>query len=104
MRVMLSVRFAGVALALFIAGLVSFPSFPTTGAGLFSSSPAISVNRALKGDRLPPAKSTVWQREFGMPVSPVAAQPRVRIPVGCDAAFSSISSPHLANVFRRCMA
>jgi hypothetical protein len=104
MRAMLSVRFAGVALALFIAGLVSFPSFPTTGAGLFSTPAAISVNRVRKGDRQPPAKSTVWQREFGMPVLPAPSPPRARIPIGCDAAFSPISSPHLANVFRRCLA
>jgi len=97
---LLSVRFAGVALALFTASLVSFPSFPTTGAGS-TSSPAISVNRPLKGDRLPFAKPTVRPRELGLPVSPV--RPHAQIPVGCDSAFSPISSSRLVHVFRRCM-
>ena len=71
---------------------------------MFSTSAAISVNRAGKGDWQPPVKSAVWQRQFGMPVSPTPSPPRARIPIGCDAAFSPISSPHLANVFRRCLA
>ena len=100
MRSMWSFRVAAVAFALVTASLVSFPSLSTTGVGL-SSTPAASVNRALKGDRLPTAKPTAWQHEFRPPVTPL--QSRARVPVGCDTAFSPISSPRLANVFRRCL-
>ena len=100
MRSMWSFRVAAVAFALVAASLVSFPSLSTTGAGL-SSTPAASVNRALKGDRLPTVTPTAWQHEFWPPVTPL--QSRARVPVGCDASFSPISSPRLANVFQRCL-
>ncbi len=99
---MWSFRVAAVAFALVTASLVSFPSLSTTGVGL-SSTPAASVNRALKGDRLPTAKPTAWQHEFRPPVTPLQSQSRARVPVGCDTSFSPISSPRLANVFRRCL-
>jgi hypothetical protein len=95
-----SVRVAAVVLALFTASFVSFPSFPSTG--LFTSSARISVNRALKADRLPLAESTILRREFGSPASPAQSQSREKVPVGCDSAFSPISAPLLATVFRRC--
>jgi hypothetical protein len=69
-----------------------------------SATPPISVNRSLKGDRLPASNTAVlnapdWQNEFRAKVD---AQSRVPTPVGCDPAFSPISSPRLANVYRRC--
>jgi hypothetical protein len=103
----LSARIAGVvgilSLALVAAGLVSVPSFPMTGAAgaaLPRTERAVSVNRAHKGDRLPIPGSTV--RQFDAPVSP--PRPQSQIPPGCDPTFSPISSPLLANVFRRCIA
>jgi hypothetical protein len=104
----LSVRLArGVgllSLALFTAGVVSFSPLPTTGASLSTTHPAMSVNRALKGDRLPLVRPTVWPRDLiSPPVSPTPAQPQAQIPPGCDRAFSPISSPGLAHVFRRCI-
>ena len=101
MHGMWSFRVAAVAFALVTASLVSFPSLSTTGVGL-TSMPVTPVNRALKGDRLPTAKPTAWQHEFRPPVTPLS-QSRARVPVGCDNAFSPISSPRLANVFRRCL-
>jgi len=115
----LSARGAGVAgilsLALATAALVSTPSFPTT-AGLFSTAPAMSVNRALKGDRLPVLAPNltptlappVGQREPETPApaspqSPARLLPPAPIPPGCDPAFSSISAPLLAHVFKRCI-
>lgn len=97
------VRIAIVAIALVTASLVSFPSFSTTGTGL-GATPPVSVNRALKGDRLPAAQPAAQQHESGFPFSSTQSQSRVRVPVGCDGAFSPISSPRLANIFRRCMA
>jgi len=95
-------RVAAVAFALVAASLVSFPSLSTTGVGL-SSTPAASVNRALKGDRLPTANPTALRQEFRPPVAPLQSQSRARVPLGCDNAFSPVSSPSLANVFRRCL-
>jgi len=65
--------------------------------------PVASVNRALKGDRLPTAKPMAWQHEFPPRVAPLQSQSHARVPVGCDNAFSPVSSPRLANVFRRCL-
>lgn len=101
MRSMWTFRVAAVAFALVTASLICFPSFSTTGAGL-TPTPAISVNRTLKGDRLP-ANPTAWQQEFRPPVAPPQSQSRARVPLGCDNAFSPVSSPGLANVFRRCL-
>ncbi len=108
MGTMLSARVAGavglLSLALLTAGLISLP-IPTTGAALPATSPALSVNRTLKGDRLPISRPTVWPDEHGAdaPGAPVHARSRAQIPFGCDRAFSPISSPLLAHVFRRCM-
>ena len=100
MNAALSARLAGtagaVSLALLSAALITFPVFPTTGAALSTQSPPVSVNRALKGDRLPTERSD----QSG---SPVRTLPQARVPFGCEAAFSPISSPLLASIFRRCM-
>ena len=100
-----------VSLSLFTAALITFPAWPTTGAG-FWKTPSISVNRALKGDRLP-----INGTPDASPLHPISSPPaqlpdesqqatrprtRAQIPLGCDAAFSPISSPLLAHVFRRC--
>jgi len=100
MRRISFVRVVGVLVALFTASFISFPSFPSTG--VFALSPPISVNRALKGDRLPLVEPTALPHRLGLPASPGQAQSRVKVPVGCDSAFSPISSPQLAHVFRRC--
>jgi hypothetical protein len=92
----LFVRIASVLSGLLIASFVAFPSFPSTGFLSFTSS--ISVDRTLKGDRLPLAPTDKTE----MPLPSVPS--REKIPVGCDRAFSPISSPRLANVFRRCTA
>lgn len=100
MRNMWTFRAAAVAFALVTASLVSFPSFSTTSANAIPT-PAVSVNRALKGDRLPSVNPTALK--LRSPVAPLQTQSRARVPVGCDNAFSPISSPRLANVFRRCV-
>jgi hypothetical protein len=97
MRSVLLVRVTGVMLALFTASFISFPSFPSTG--IFTLGPAPAVNRALKGDRLPSVSPAVQTNELGAPARPASSG---KVPVGCEAAFSSISAPQLANVFGRC--
>jgi hypothetical protein len=97
MPVPFSVRFAGVALASFIAGFVAFPSLPNSAPLWLTGNQPMSVDRKLKGDRLP-----LISRELGSQVAPEHSQSRAKVPVGCDAAFSAISTPRMANIFRRC--
>jgi hypothetical protein len=92
----LFVRIAAVVSGLLVASFVAFPSFPSSG--FLSFTPAVSIDRTLKGGRLPPSAPTD-KTEMPMQSAPSS---REKIPVGCDRAFSPISSPRLANVFRRC--
>jgi hypothetical protein len=82
---------------LLVASFIAFPSFPSTGFLVFT--PAVSVDRSLKSDRLP-LDPSADKTEMPAPSAPV----RGTIPIGCDRAFSPISAPRLANVFRRCAA
>jgi hypothetical protein len=102
MRVPLVVRFASVALASFVAGFVAFPSLPNSAPLWLTGREPVSVDRTLKGDRLPLIAPISKSHELGLPVAPGQSQPRAKIPVGCEAAFSPISAPQLANIFRRC--
>jgi hypothetical protein len=104
MRELFLVRVASVLIALLAAGFITFPSFPN---GIFVADSPLAVNRALKGDRLLSISPAVFPRELGSPLVPhlpAQSTPRKKIPVGCDASFSPISSPLLANVFGRCVA
>jgi hypothetical protein len=92
----LFVRIAAVVSGLLVVSFVAFPSFPSTD--FLSFKPSIAVDRTLKADRLPPSAPA---DKTEMPV-PSAPSSREKIPVGCDHAFSPISSPRLADVFRRC--
>ena len=91
-------------LALFIVGLIPFlAADPSAGAGLAVRTPAFSVDRTYKGDRLPlPSEinSAVSRNE----TRPQQSQAPKEIPVGCDASFSPVSSPSLAYIFGRCTA
>lgn len=107
MRVSLFVRFASMALAAFLAGFVAFPSSPNSAPLWLTGRQQISVNRALKRDRLPliaaiSKSQTSRPHQLELPIGPRPSQPQAKIPVGCEAAFSPISTPRLANVFRRC--
>lgn len=102
----LILRAAGAAglltLALFFVGVDPFLS---AGAGL-AKTPAISVNRALKGDRLPLSSPALvnlpnWQNEFGNLRNP---QPQAQKPFACDPAFSPIFASKAANFYGRCLA
>jgi hypothetical protein len=96
-----------VALAALFVGIDPFLS---AGASLSSQTPTVSVNRTLKGDRLPVANSAILDVPDGR--AQLAGQPspdkRAQTPFACDPAFSLIRSPNSApagaNVYRRCMA
>jgi hypothetical protein len=97
-----------VALAALFVGIDPFLG---VGASLSGQTPAVSVNRTLKGDRLPLSNSSILDvpdrnTEFGQRPS---TETRAQTPFACDPAFSLIRSPNsasasAANVYRRCMA
>ncbi len=99
--------FGLVALAALFVGIDPFLS---AGASLTSQTLAVSVNRALKGDRLPIANSAILDgpdRQARFARQP-GIETRAQTPFACDPAFSLIRSPNSppasANVYRRCMA
>src|SRR5579864_1252644 len=59
-------RAGAISFALFTAGLVSVPSFPTTGADLPLAGQTVAVNRAHKADRLPVLAPAI-RPELGSP-------------------------------------
>ena len=93
-------RCAAVTVALLSISLISFPSFPSTIG--FSSNPQ-TVNRELKGDRqrtITPTPLPTKNRPLSLPS---LSRAHKKVPVGCDAAFSSVSSPQFATVYGRCL-
>ena len=89
-------------LALFFVGIDPFLS---AGADLTGNTPSITVNRALKSDRLPltaPAVANApnWPEEFS---NLRKSQTQAEKPFACDPAFSPIFVK-TSNVYRRCLA
>jgi hypothetical protein len=81
---------------------------PISGPVINDRTPVVSVNRDRKGDRLPvnsgnakraSANGAIWWDLHGQG----SAQTRRQVPVGCDPAFSPVTSPSLAMVFGRCL-
>ena len=90
-------RLAVVATALCSIVLISFPSFPSS-LGLVSK-PQV-VDRALKGDRLTNAPAPV---KNGPKSNSSLERTGNRVPMGCDRAFSSMSSAQFSSLYGRCM-
>ena len=88
-------RLAIVATPLCSIVLISFPSFPSTLGMAFK--PQL-VDRALKGDQLnsTPAKN-------GPKSQPALVRTGKQVPMGCDRAFSSMSSAQFSSLYGRCM-
>ena len=86
-------RFVFLGAATSAAIVISFPSFPNTLG--FVSKPQV-VDRALKGDRLAIEPADTKK-------SPPLVRTGKRIPMGCDRAFSSMSSPQFSSLFGRCV-
>jgi len=62
-----------------------------------------SVNRTHKGDRLPQVAMHHRQSPNNSLSTETATTSPRRPPLGCDSAFSPISAPSLAHIFKRCM-
>jgi hypothetical protein len=90
------------ALAVVMLGINSLLSFdPGARATVVQPSP-VSVNRALKSDRL---FVPDWKGEFAaFGRQSQQSAPRAQIPFGCDPAFSPIFTSSPKNVYGRCMA
>ena len=85
------------ATALCTITLISFPSFPST-LGIVSK-PQL-VDRALKGDRLTNAPAPA---KNGPKSQPSLQRADRQVPMGCDRAFSSMSSRQFSMIFGRCL-
>ena len=77
--------------------LISFPSFPSTLGTVYE--PQV-VDRALKGDRLTNAPAPA---KNGPESQPSLERAGKRVPMGCDRAFSSMSSRQFSTIFGRCL-
>jgi len=89
------------------AGLLALVGFFAVGIDPFLSAaadqaatPTMTVNRAMKGDRLPLIPPAAFTPDQG---NGAVSQPQAQIPFACDAAFSTIQVRRSANVYRRCM-
>ena len=89
-------RLAIVATALISIVLISFPSFPST-LGIVSK--LQFVDRG-KRDRLINAPAP---GKNGPKSQPALVRMGKQVPVGCDRAFSSMSSPEFSTLFGRCL-
>jgi hypothetical protein len=92
------VRVAVVATAICSMVLISFPSFPSAHGIDFRPQP---VNRALKGDRSTIAPAQI---KSGHKSQPSLDRVGKQVPLGCDRAFSSMSSAQFSALFGRCLA
>jgi hypothetical protein len=93
--------FAIVALGVFLVGLDPLlGAVPGFGPGATERTPPVSVNHFRKGDRLPLFHPGLYS---GKP-TPNGLQTRETPPLGCDPAFSPVSSPAPVAVYGRCMA
>jgi hypothetical protein len=77
---------------------------PSPGAA--ERAPAMSVNHFRKGDRLPLPYEGNLNRQGAWHKLPMldGLQTQQRTPVGCDPAFSPVSSPAPVEVYGRCIA
>jgi hypothetical protein len=87
-----------VVLSCFIAGGVSATTAPAIVK--IGEAAAASVDRTAKGDRFPPAPVN-RQHPNDSGAIPAAT---MRVPLGCDAAFSPIADPVRSRIFKRCVA
>ena len=95
------IRFKHVVAALltscFIAGIITALTSPVTAS---NAVPAISVNRILKGDRLPVAPVTKTKQHDSTPAEKPVRKPAM---VGCEPAFSPFAEPTRAHIISHCL-
>ncbi|GEM_PF-1178623 len=97
------------ALAVFLVSLDPLlGAVPSVGTSASERISPLSVNRLRKGDRLPLVHPGTFDNRNnpgawrGQPL-PGGLQTQERAPLGCDPAFSPVSSPAKVVVYGRCM-
>ncbi|MFY9879652.1 MAG: hypothetical protein WAK39_09655 [Pseudolabrys sp.] len=93
--------FKGIAGALllscFIAGVVTALTSPVTAK---NAAPTVSVNRIIKGDRLPPVPATKPKQHGSTPAETPVRKPTL---VGCEPAFSPFAEPSRGHILSHCL-
>jgi len=96
------VRFRHIAAALllscFIAGIITALTSPVTAS---NAAPAVSVNRTLKGDRLPMATPVTKPNQHDS--TPAEKPARAPAMLGCEPAFSPFAEPTRAHIISHCL-
>jgi len=100
----LSYSFKKTAAAAFLSFCVAGSIGAVTVTNVTARAPAVtvSVNRVNKSDRLLPS-SILGQYPNDRSDSGTASLSAKNPPFGCDRAFSPISAPQLAHIFKRCL-
>ena len=88
------------ALAFFLVGFAPLLSAAPFSPGVSDRAAAVSVNHFRKGDRLPLRDSRAVQPD---PQMLDGLEIQGKVPVGCDPAFSPVTSPALSSLYGRCM-
>jgi hypothetical protein len=89
----------GVGLALPLLALVAGLQVPTVAASPSHQDATMTVNRSLKGDRLPSSAPAT----DGQAIERQAPRAIPRLPDGCEAAVSAMSRSSLAHTPGRCI-
>jgi hypothetical protein len=88
-------------LGFLLVSLDPFLSAAPVGQGVSGPAPSLTVNHFRKGNRLPVRPSGAnWPSN---PRGPAGLQTQQKVPLGCDPAFSPVTSPALSGVYGRCM-
>jgi hypothetical protein len=93
--------FALASLAFFLVSFAPLLSAAPFSPGTSDRTPAVSVNHFRKGDRLPLHDTRAARPD---PQAPDGLQTQGKVPLGCDPAFSPVTSPALSSLYGRCMA
>lgn len=91
---------AAFALAFSFLSVQTFLSAAPIQSGIRATKPLFEVNHFRKGDRLPLYRPDAPPEQR----VPDGLQTQQKVPLGCDRAFSPVSSPAAANVYGRCIA
>jgi hypothetical protein len=104
MRGLFGQKFALAAGSLFfcsiVAGLVGATNAPGAVPGADTET-VVSVNRAVKGDRLPTTLTQLAHPKLS-PTTEASKPVLKRPPLGCDPAFSPVADPARGGIYNRC--
>lgn len=88
---------AALLLSCLIAGVVTALTSPVTAG---NAAPIVSVNRIIKGDRLPVAPAIKPKQHDSTPAETPVRKPTL---VGCEPAFSPFAEPSRGHILSHCL-